>query len=432
MNTFIAELTLRFASIIRKDTTFKQLDFFRSSRNWTIDELNNYQNNCLKELVPYLQNYVPFYEKVTDFQSCPVITRSIITKQPSLFMSTQNIKIAMVKKTSGSTGEPVKVCKDRYAISTELSMAMRCYEWAGVPPGLLQARFWGSPFSFKPKLTHFIRDFLLNRKRFSSFSFSDEIFYSFYQSLKKFPTFFIYGYTSIIYQFSLYLLNAGLKIPNIKAIITTAEPLTESMRGTMESVFNVKVFNEYGCSEVGIIAMEDEDGRMVVNADNLLVEVLQKDGTIKSEGTGEILVTELHNRVQPLIRYALGDIVEVIPPPINSRMCFPVIKSIQGRIRDTIVGKNDKEYHGALVTYIFNQAITGPGQILEYQLTQTNKQLEIKIVRGVNYSINNEKKLQELFKNKFDNFFNCQIAYCELKDITREKNGKKKLIIRNN
>ncbi len=95
-------------------------------------------------------------------------------------------------------------------------------------------------------------------------------------------------------------------------VICGAERLLPGDRADLEEAFGPTVFDTYGCREVMMIAAECEahDG-LHVSMENLVVEVVvTENGTQRParEGeTGEVVLTDLHNRAMPFIRYANGD-----------------------------------------------------------------------------------------------------------------------------
>ena len=119
----------------------------------------------------------------------------------------------------------------------------------------------------------------------------------------KFRPTYLYGYASAIVDFCTFVNNRNYSLPSsIKSVITTSEVLTPSMRKLIENCTGVKVFNEYGCGEVGSIAHECEAGNLHTMDDNLIVEVDNTDGK-----SGELIVTDLYNYATPLIRYRVRD-----------------------------------------------------------------------------------------------------------------------------
>ena len=93
------------------------------------------------------------------------------------------------------------------------------------------------------------------------------------------------------------------------AVATTASPLGEEARGEIQSVLRAPVYDHYRSSEIPFMAGEcRERAGHHVFAESRVVEIVGPDNRPLPAGeTGEVLATDLTNRVFPLIRYRLGD-----------------------------------------------------------------------------------------------------------------------------
>lgn len=98
-------------------------------------------------------------------------------------------------------------------------------------------------------------------------------------------------------------------------IVTMSDVLKESTRKTAAEYFQCPVYDMYGNEEFGVIASEDGSGKgKLVNTADLWVEVLKMDeDTPVDEGEmGRLVITDLHNKAFPMIRYEIGDLASVI------------------------------------------------------------------------------------------------------------------------
>ncbi len=115
-------------------------------------------------------------------------------------------------------------------------------------------------------------------------------------------------------------------------LFSTAESLALPIRTRIEQAFGCPVMEGYGASEVAAIALECRQKRLHVNADWVILEPV--DETYQPVPPGQpshtVLVTNLANRVQPIIRYDLGDSVTVVPEPCPCGSTLPVIR-VEGR-----------------------------------------------------------------------------------------------------
>ncbi|MBN1939887.1 MAG: phenylacetate--CoA ligase family protein, partial [Candidatus Aminicenantes bacterium] len=122
------------------------------------------------------------------------------------------------------------------------------------------------------------------------------------------------------------------------AIFHSSAVLDEASRRDLEETFGAVVADFYGANEAGCIAWECPDcGAYHINADRVIVEVL-KDGRPAAAGEcGDIVITNLHSRVMPFIRYSLGDVGRLSTRPVRCGRGLPLMDRVEGRSDDFIV-----------------------------------------------------------------------------------------------
>jgi phenylacetate-coenzyme A ligase PaaK-like adenylate-forming protein len=115
------------------------------------------------------------------------------------------------------------------------------------------------------------------------------------------------------------------------------ECLPASVRAELEAAFACPVVNDYGSSECMSIAFGCAEGWLHVNADWVLLEPVDEDfrPTPPGEPSRTVLLTNLANRVQPIIRYDLGDSVIASPEPCACGNPLPAIR-VEGRHDDLL------------------------------------------------------------------------------------------------
>ena len=149
--------------------------------------------------------------------------------------------------------------------------------------------------------------------------------------------------------FALHCERHGLRFPALRFILTSYEYTSVVHRAIMERVFGVPVINLYGSSETGHLLIE-VDGAMQPSPGIALLE------TTAGEGLGELLVTTLTNPYLPLLRYEIGDYVELKPDGYR----------VHGRKRDALRAADGS----VLTTRMIDQAFAGTAGIAHYQLRQ--------------------------------------------------------------
>ena len=115
------------------------------------------------------------------------------------------------------------------------------------------------------------------------------------------------------------------------------ECLPASTRAEIEAAFGCRVSNEYGASECLSIAFGCREGWLHVNADWVLLEPVDDDyrPTPPGEPSRTVLLTNFANRVQPIIRYDLGDSIVVKREPCACGSPLPAIE-VEGRHDDVL------------------------------------------------------------------------------------------------
>ncbi len=395
----------------------------------------------LKKLLLYAQSNIQFYqhsfenhdisnlETIHDLTLFPTITKNIIKVDHHKFFPSTLPFFITKKTTGGSTGQPVTILKSREAMGHELAATWRGYAWAGIDIGDKQARFWGTPFSKKDQYLARLTDIICNRRRVSAFSFTEQDLHKYTQQLISFQPDYFYGYVSMLIEYADYIQkNYEISPFRLKAIIATSEVLHQSHRDKLEKIFGARVYNEYGCGEIGTIAHECEYGRMHISSENMIVEVLDGKTPCPIGIPGEIIVTELNNFIMPLIRYRLGDFGELSDEKCPCGRTLPILEGIKGRAYDMIEAPDGRLFHGEFFVYIFEECKRknlGIGAFQVIQLEHNKFMIKVKTESGYT------KKTEELISTRFQEGFdhNVTLIFKIVDEISREKSGKMRLVI---
>lgn len=132
---------------------------------------------------------------------------------------------------------------------------------------------------------------------------------------------------------------------NPKAIISTGATVEADVKKRAESVFDgVHVFDLYGSTDTGYIAWTCEQGSMHLNTDCFHVEVLDSFHEPVPPGQmGSIVLTPYWQRTLPLIRYELGDMIELGGEPCQCGRSLPTVKRLHGRSNTLLYRESHKE-----------------------------------------------------------------------------------------
>jgi putative adenylate-forming enzyme len=209
-----------------------------------------------------------------------------------------------------------------------------------------------------------------------------------------------------------------LKI-NPKKLIAYAEVLHSDVKDYLEKVFQCKVHQIYKCTE-GPIAISCKYGSLHINEDLVAVETYNKDWTPTNVGQPchKLIVSDLHKRAQPIIRYELNDIITISPNKCKCGSSFRVIEEIQGRADDIFWAKNltNHEWQFIFPDYISRAIITASDEIDDFQAIQNapdSLSIRIKLQQGISEQKFNSKNLITNINRVFTQY-NCPLPKIEI------------------
>lgn len=154
--------------------------------------------------------------------------------------------------------------------------------------------------------------------------------------LNAFDPTMLYGYPSAMTQLASEQQAGRLRIHPVLAI-SSGENLSATGRAAIEASLGCRVTDRYLSSEVPALTSRCRNGAFHVNTDWYILEPVDADYQPVPAGVTShtVLVTNLVNRVQPIIRYDLGDRVTFAASPCPCGSPFPAVK-IEGRAGDLV------------------------------------------------------------------------------------------------
>ena len=184
----------------------------------------------------------------------------------------------MLAKTGGSTGVSLNLYFDEVCQEQRNAAAIRSDRWAGWNLGHKRAALWGNPptpTTFKQKLRHHLLDRTIY---LDTMALNNESMGAFVQQWHAENPKSLFGHAHSIYMFAKYVSANNIKDLRPQAIVATSMMLLDHERVLIESVFDCKVTNRYGCEEVGLIGCEcEQHNGMHLNTDHLYIEFLDDD-----------------------------------------------------------------------------------------------------------------------------------------------------------
>lgn len=277
-----------------------------------------------------------------------------------------------VRLSGGSSGEPCVVLADRRATGYALAARQLCQGWHGLRPGDRQIRFWGRPLPRRAYL-EILKDRVLNRIRLDSEALGPDHLDATCRRIAGFGAEYLYGYASLLRLFGEGLDErqvARLRQGGLKVAISTSEVMPQHQRRALAGRLGVPVIDEYGCSEVDIIAFGCPRGRSHVVAGNILLETVRSGD--EPEGYGRVTVTDLNNTLMPVVRYTLGDLVPLEAGTCDCGCRWPCLGPVLGRVQGQFIELDGgrRRIHSQFLVYIIEEMVDEGAGFARFQIVQ--------------------------------------------------------------
>jgi len=351
----------------------KALSDIETVRNFPTKEFAVWQEKQRWEVASYLYNHNTFYRKFVGdvfpakWEELPVVRKAELQSDPEKLLSSGfEPREIYINNTSGSSGHPLKFTKDYYTQARVWAAKKLFFNMHDIDIGDKEARFYGIPKNLKGHLTQRLKDLVLNRYRFVIFEMSDVIFKKWVEKFSRTKFDYIYGYTSSIVLFSRYLNEHNIVIkkicPSLKVCMVTSETCTPEDKKIIEQAFGVKVVQEYGTTDAGLLGYECSSGNMHIPEENVFVEVNE---------SGELLVTDMFNKTFPFVRYKVGDMAEVEESKCSCGSHNRIISKLMGRTNDVIKLPSGSISPGFTFYYVSRSLLESSGVLKEFIIRQT-------------------------------------------------------------
>ncbi len=409
--------------------------FLAASQWWSTEKLGVYQIQRLQTMLYIANRYTPWYRQIfhahnikpesinaiADLTCIPVLEKEDIRCNHQLMASRNNIAPFLYRcYTSGTTGKPLTLYRDLHNIGFEHALLMRQLAWAGISPRDRVAILKGEalPQRLTGKNIFHIYSPADNRLVLSSFHISSSNITHYLHALQHYQPAALDGYPSSIYALAKFLSEQHLHFA-VKAVLTSSETLLPQQKQLIEKVFQCRVYDYYGMAERVAAIHTCERGNYHIIPEYGIIE-LQKAG----QGYHEIIATALTNRAMPLLRYRVGDLVQVQAnaPSCECGRAYPVVERIVGRADDYIVTPA-----GNLVGRL-DHIFKGSSNIIGAQVYQPDfSHIVLRIVRDKNYVEQDGQLILNRLRARVNDGIQFEIEY--INDLPRGGRGKFKAVV---
>lgn len=389
-----------YESVLRRRHTLRYMAEYEHNQWLDPEELSRLQWRRLKNLLAYCYLEVPYYRRqweglgIThddirspeDYARLPLLTKNDIRTHFDELVAKSWRNRLMIKRTGGSTGEPLRFGYTRESNDRRVAVMWRGYRWAGSRMGRRTLFLWGGAVG-QPLRRQVIKDALYNlafaRRVLDSFRMTEANFSEYADAIDKYRPEVIVAYVGPLFHLAQWLLATKRRIHRPESILGAAEALHPFQREIIEQAFGCPAFNTYGCREFMLIASEcEERNGLHVNSDHLMVELRKPEEPGPDPDTGELVITDLFNYGMPFLRYVNGDMATAAKGICGCGRGLPLLDRVDGRVLDALRTPDGHMLPGEFFPHMLKDV---PG-LLRFQVVQeTLQRLELSIVRAPSF-----------------------------------------------
>lgn len=377
---------------------------------WTRSALEAHQHARLQRLVQHALRRSPFYRELygpgrmdheVRLEALPPIDKRLVMDHFDRLVTDSRLKLAnlqahveqlerddlyldeyRVLPTSGSTGRRGLFVYNRREWATLLAGGLRVAAHLGVRPRLTRR------IRFSTVAAHDARhlSYRLAGSLGQGLSASQQLdatapLPSLVAALNAFQPEVLVAYPSSAALLAAEQLAGRLRIQP-RAVVTAAEVRTEDMARRMRAAWGPALFDVYALTEAFVGGETAFHEGIEVLEDLVILEVADERNQPVPDGTPgqKVLLTNLCNFTQPLIRYEVTDLLTMAEGPSASGRPFRRIRTIEGRSDDIIalpgahggeVPVHPLQFRGPLLTF---------GEVVQYQVVHDEDLVTLRLV----------------------------------------------------
>jgi len=337
-----------------------------------------------------------------------------------------------VMTTSGSSGHKGLFVFDQCEWRTVIGMFLRYSAMAGVRPRLPRRLRIAAIIGTSP--THMSRQISASVSvgihRVLTLSVTQPV-EQLVESLNRFQPDFVAAYPSAVTRLAEEQLAGRLRL-TLAGMSTSSELRTPEMTDCIVEAFGVRPFDHYATTE-GLWGCECEHHQGIhLFEDVTLVENIDDAGlpTPIGESGTRLLVTSLHNLVQPIIRMELSDTVTLDPELCRCGRTLIRARSIEGRT-DDVLSLPSRRGGEVMVHPLQFGIVTRDREVREFQVVQEGESVLILVVARPSASSELEGRLREAVSRKLAELGvrEPRVSVERRENLARSAGGKLQLVV---
>ena len=368
-----------------------------------------------------------FVQGLADLPKLPVLTREILRQHFDALRVRGDVAVE-TGATGGTTGNPIKVVRDRTGSVWQRGCYWRGFGWGGLHLGEPFVQLFGGTLGVAPtRRLNRAKSWFSGKHFLPAFELAPQNSGQYLDAIRASGARFLVGYTSAIYLLASYAERSGARM-KLDAVFPTAEPLPDNWRATISRAFGAQVLPYYGCGEVQSLGYSCPAADVPVYHtcdEHSVIEVEVQGRGAALVGEGPFLVSDLDNHALPMLRYRNGDAGAVAPPGCRCGRTLGRITRLDGRVNDVLYTTRGDAISGAIGPHAFKM-VDG---VEQFQIVQRRPgQIAIHIVRLPGYVKGSEEpKIDRIFRQHLGHDAEIEIRYVEA--IPRTPAGKARFII---
>lgn len=388
------------------------------------------KRESLAQLIHHLKNNIQKYRNIEidqedlmeSFLKLPVTVKADLRYE----LEERSFKegILRMSRTGGTTGENLVVYDSEHDRARRMAYLDYIKWMNGIEPFSRRASFTGqelTPHNHKNKLWRY--NWSMNQILYTSLYMTHENIHHVYESLARSKPVSLDGIPSSLHMLARHILKHDLTVDwGMKAIFPTAETLLPHVKSDIEKAFNAMVIDQYSSSEGAPFIYSTKDGTYRIGDETGLIE-FHKAG----RHLYDMVVTSFINNATPIVRYKIGDQVEIKSQAeyLNSYQDDIQITRIIGRQAEYLYGHDGNKVTNANISWIIDGFEEKVAHI-QFVQKEMNRFI-INLVVDDDFDKKDEKMLGKRAVRWLG--LNSHFDFNYLDTIPKEKNGKVRLII---
>lgn len=384
----------------------------------------------LIKFMHHLKNNIHVYKNIrideddimNSFQKLPMTLKEELRVE----LEDRSYKKGVIREsvTSGTTGANLIVYDSEYDRAKRMAFLDYIKYQNGVLPFSKRASFTGQELTLpdhKNKLWRY--NYTMNQMLYAARYIIPENVGHIYESLRRFQPLSMDGSPSALHILARYMIRNDITADwEVRAIFPTNEILFPHVKQDLEKSFDTTVIDQYSTAEGAPFLYSNSDGEYSLAPETGVFEFFRKGHRLY-----EMVVTSFINEATPIVRYKVGDQVEMESDKeyMNSFEDDCRITKIIGRGSDFLYTSDGQKVMGIIVSWIADgmEGVVAHTQFIQKALDK----VVVNIVVENDFTESDEQVLLKRVKKMLGQDVDVTFKY--MNSIPKEKSGKVRFII---